>query len=262
MVCKSCQSPVDAEGKFCAYCGEKLFPERLTVSFLIKTFLSVFLEYDNKLYRTFRHMFTQPESVIISYINGQRKKYVNVVTYFSISLTLIALQLFLLRKFYPESLVLPNDQFIEGFGLKDFNDSLLDYQGIITIIFTPFAAMMSRLAFIDSKKFNLAEHIIINIYPSAQIYIIWFFFTLPIVLFRLNFQMVSIYTVIVLTVYMIYIFKRVYDLSYLNAILRTVLYFILYGICFFILFFMIGLILITYFTMTGQMDPSTIINGN
>ncbi|PHR71636.1 MAG: hypothetical protein COA67_06375 [Lutibacter sp.] len=63
-----------------------------------------FLNYDNKFLQTFIHLFTKPEVVIDGYINGTRKKYVNVISYFAIAITLSGLQMFILNKFFPEML--------------------------------------------------------------------------------------------------------------------------------------------------------------
>ncbi|WP_369598046.1 DUF3667 domain-containing protein [Mesonia mobilis] len=48
----------------------------------------MFLNYDNTFLKTYAHLFTQPHIVIGDYINGVRKKYLNVVSYITIALTL------------------------------------------------------------------------------------------------------------------------------------------------------------------------------
>ena len=59
-----------------------------------------FFSVDNKLLKTFLHLFSKPEAVIVGFIEGTRKKYINVVQYFAIALTLIGLQVFLMEKVF------------------------------------------------------------------------------------------------------------------------------------------------------------------
>ena len=49
-------------------------------------------------------MFTKPQEVIGGYIGGVRKRYFNVVSYYAMALTVAGLQIFILRKFFPEAL--------------------------------------------------------------------------------------------------------------------------------------------------------------
>ena len=49
-------------------------------------------------------MFSAPHRVIGEYIGGVRKKYVNVISYFAIAITFSGIQIFIVRKFFPETL--------------------------------------------------------------------------------------------------------------------------------------------------------------
>ncbi|NNK87792.1 MAG: DUF3667 domain-containing protein [Flavobacteriaceae bacterium] len=258
MNCRVCNKTYGLADNFCPSCGEKINPKRLSVKSFFSAFLSEFLDYDNRLFKTFRHMFSHPEWVINSYVQGNRKLYVNVLGYLSISLTLIAIQTFVLKRFFPELLINEQAQGIEGLDLKPIFDAIFDYQGILTIALTPLAAMMSRLVFLGNKKYNLAEHMVINVYPTAQFYIFWFFFTAVIVSFGIPYQNVSFIVIPLLALYMCFIFKRLYDLSIGIAALKTILYFFLYMIAFLIFYFVVIVIYVAYLTASGQFDPSSI----
>ena len=155
-------------------------------------------------------------------------------------------------------LIIEEAQSIEGLDLKPISNTVYDYQGLLTILLTPLAAMMSRLAFLQKKKYNLAEHMVINVYPTAQFYIVWFFFTAVFVSFGLNYQKVSVFILPLLAIYMCYILKRIYHINWIEAILRTVLYFVLYLISFLILYIVVIIAYVTYLTASGQFDPSKI----
>lgn len=85
MNCKNCNLLLSDKASFCSNCGAKVIRNRLTFKNLIEYFSEQFLNYDNKFLQTFIHLFTKPEVVIESYINGTRKKYVNVISFFAIS---------------------------------------------------------------------------------------------------------------------------------------------------------------------------------
>lgn len=256
MRCKFCGHALNETTNFCSNCGENLQLERLNVRTILSTFFNEFLDYDNKLYKTFVHLFTQPQTVINTYINGSRKTYVNVITYFSISLTLAALQIFVIKNFYPELFemvhlgpqsTIPNPEY-------QFNLELYDYQGLIAIVFTPFTAVISRIAFIDNKKYNLAEHIIITVYPSAQIFIIWSFFTIVIILFKINYLIASAFIYVPLFLYMWYIFKKLYEISLIQSFARTLIYFGLTTIFYFVVFAILGVLLVLYMARSGHIN--------
>ena len=85
MNCKNCDANLNQNSDYCNNCGAKVIRNRLTIKTLFSHFSEQFLNYDNKFLQTFIHLFTKPEDVIGSYINGTRKKYVNVISYFAIA---------------------------------------------------------------------------------------------------------------------------------------------------------------------------------
>ena len=99
--CKNCNTQLLSKNDFCPSCGGKVIRNRLTLKALFSNFSEQFLNYDNKFLKTFLHLFSKPEEVIDGYINGTRKKYVNVVSYFAIAITLSGLLMFVLNKFFP-----------------------------------------------------------------------------------------------------------------------------------------------------------------
>ena len=92
MNCKSCQSTLKSQDNYCNICGAKVIRNRLTFKNLFEHFSEQFLNYDNKFLLTFITLFKRPEDVIAGYISGTRKKYVNVISYFAIAITLSGLQ--------------------------------------------------------------------------------------------------------------------------------------------------------------------------
>ena len=165
MECKNCQSTLNQEDDYCPSCGAKVIRNRLTLKNLLQHFSEAYLNYDNKLLQTFLHLFTKPEVVIEGYIDGTRKRYVDAITYFTIALTISGLQMFILKKFFPEAMDIT---FMAGKGTEEFQHKNIqfvqEYQSLIMMLSVPIYALMSRLTFLNLKKFNYTEHLVIFMY--------------------------------------------------------------------------------------------------
>ena len=100
MNCKNCHTKLPLDSDFCNSCGGKVIRNRLTFRNLFEHISETFFNYDNKLLRTFIDLFKKPELVIDGYIEGVRKRYVNPISFFGISLTLSGLSIFIIKKYY------------------------------------------------------------------------------------------------------------------------------------------------------------------
>lgn len=102
--------------------------KRLTLKNLFEHVSETFFNYDNKLLRTCTTLFTDPVDVIDGYIQGVRKRYVNPLSFFGLSLTLSGVALFVLQKFYIDEIDLSiylygsND----GEGFRDVMSSIIE----------------------------------------------------------------------------------------------------------------------------------------
>ena len=104
---------------------------------------------------------------------------------------------------------------------------MYDYQGIIAMASIPIYALISRFVFIDSKKYNIAEHFVIITYISTQLYIAMFFVVMATLPFGFNYNSFSSLTVIPLFIYTVFVFKRLYNFSLKSIIFRIFGYLIL-----------------------------------
>jgi len=158
--CKNCNFPVGAYS-YCPDCGAKKIRNRITFKNLVQEFSDRFLNLDNSLIRTFLHLFSKPKDVIDGFINGLRKRYLNVFSYFAISLTIASLYTFILKKY-------KHDIFMNTTGSKEqiemtkiTSDFSFEYQSVISFLIIPILALISRLVFLNYKKYNLTEHFVI-----------------------------------------------------------------------------------------------------
>lgn len=227
MNCKNCKKDLIDDSDYCNKCGARIIRNRLTFGNLFSHFSEEFLNYDNKLLQTYIALFTKPEAVVRSYITGTRKKYVNVISYFAIAITLSGLQLFLLQKFLPEALDFSS---LSQPGTEIFNslvfDFIQEYQPIAMMLNVPVYALISRLVFIKEKKFryNYTEHLVIFMYILAQISIISVFLTLIGASFGLSIGLMSMILGPIQLIYSGYSLKRIFNLDWPNFILRTLIF--------------------------------------
>ncbi|MGB1309470.1 MAG: DUF3667 domain-containing protein [Oceanihabitans sp.] len=225
MPCKNCNTILKETDLFCNNCGAKIIHNRLTFRNLFEHISETFFNYDNKLLRTFIALFTKPEDVIGGYINGVRKKYVNVISYFALALTISGIQLFLLNKFFPESL---NLDAVSTNGMEAFSNDLLDfiteYYSILMMFYVPLYALLSRLTFFDNKKYNYTEHLVIFMYVLAQITFTTSVLTFIGAVLGYTYGYMSYFSLVVQFIYASYCLKRLYDLSFKKLLLRTLLF--------------------------------------
>jgi len=240
MNCKNCNISIQTHHNFCPHCGAKIIRKRLTIKALFSHFSEQFLNYDNKFFQTFINLFRKPEDVISSYINGTRKKYVNVITYYAIAITLSGLQLFILNKFFPEAMDLSalavDENAVE---LQKKNLAFIqEYQSIIMMFYVPIYALFSKLVFLKKKTFNYTEHLVIFMYILAQISIVSVLLTVIGAFIGVSLGEIAIIVFPMQVIYSAYCLKRLYKLSIKGIILRTLLFF---GI---LLFIVIALLIV------------------
>lgn len=230
--CKNCKTRYTSKFKFCPNCGAKWVEYRLTPRKITGEFTEKYLGTDNVFIKTCITLFRYPEDVINGYITGQRKKYVNVINFFFISLTLFGIHIFILKTFYPELLGLDSVK-INGNDSKEFLTIIYDYMGLLTSVFIPFYALAGWLAFYK-KKYNFVEHLVLFGYVFGLINIITVLFTPIVIIGSLNYFTMSSVLSVFSFLLMGWYYKRVFLLTFWQSLWRTLLmtfyYFIIQSI--------------------------------
>ncbi|PWI31241.1 hypothetical protein DI383_00775 [Flavobacteriaceae bacterium LYZ1037] len=225
MNCKNCETLLKETDLFCSVCGGKIIKNRLTIANLFSHFSEQFLNYDNRFIQTLIKLFTDPVDVIDGYIKGVRKKYVNVISYFAIALTLSGFQMFFINKFFPELMNMdaPDPKGMEGFQQKNM-DFLSEYQGLIYMALVPLYAIISRITFFNYKTYNYTEHVVINMYISAQAAIVSTIIILISALTNLNILVITFILLPLQALYSAYSFKKLYQLNFKSILLKFILF--------------------------------------
>jgi len=243
MPCKNCERPLDSSSNYCAYCGAKIIRKRLTFKNLLAHFSEQFFNYDNKFLQTLIDLIKKPEFVINGYISGVRKKYVNPISYFAIAITIVGLQMFVISKFFPESL----DVSALSVGGNEeqtnaFLNNIMEYQSILFMINIPLYAFISWIVFLTSKKYNYTEHLVLFLYTVAQTTFILFVPQLVLVVLGKTLGDISPILLILQILYTSFCYKRVFNLSTKGIILRSLLFLVVMAISFVIFSILFALI--------------------
>ena len=248
MNCKNCQVSLKVTDHYCHECGAKVINRRLTFKHAWEEFSTIFLNYDNTFLKTYAHLFTQPHVVIGDYLNGVRKKYLNVVSYSAIALTLTGFQVFMLKNFYPETLDVSH---ING---SDYDaaqmDWFFDYQTLIFFLNIPISAFIAKVSFFRQKKFNYIEHLAITAYLVGQFTITT---TLLIILsstIGINYYTFGVISNFLFIAYTTFTYKKLYAINMKETIIGILIFFL----TFVLVIMLISIIFGFYLYQSGALE--------
>ncbi|SDS07405.1 DUF3667 domain-containing protein [Winogradskyella sediminis] len=261
MNCKNCHNTLRDTQKFCDECGAKVIYNRLKPKIIAQQINEQFISIDNKFLLTFIDLFKTPETVIVGYIDGTRKKYIDVLQYFAIALTLAGIQVFLINTFFKDALNF-NADFVHGLGnlpenqrhpMADFNsDFFTKYQGLIYILGVPVSALATWLVYFmfENKRFNFTEHLVINLYYSAQIIILTAFFSILFLVTGINYLIVSTILGLPTFIYLAYVLKKIFKEDFWNTFAKFLVVMFLY----FIIYFVIIIVVFAVLFISGYLN--------
>ena len=248
MACKNCNHSLSEEDKFCNECGAQVIQNRLTIKNLFTEFHETFFSWDaNRPIKTFVDLFKRPEDVIGGYIDGVRKKYLNPFGFVVISLTISGFFYFVALKFSPEALEaaisIPGGSDLQMEVGRNYQHSVFEYNSLIFFTLLPVFALISFIVFYNKKKYNYAEHLIINLYAYSQVSIattLTLFLTLW---YNTISTYISISAIVFQILYYAYVLKRLFKLTWKQLLIKT-LYFLAILIPFYIIGSIIAVIII------------------
>ncbi|MEW7292377.1 DUF3667 domain-containing protein [Aquimarina sp. 2304DJ70-9] len=224
--CKNCGQQIEVYN-FCPDCGARKITKRITFKNLIAEFIDRFLNLDNSFFKTFIHLFTKPEVVIDGYIHGLRKRYVNAFGYFAISVTITGLYGFIVKDRIFELTSATMSSLLSEEALESQMtglDMAFQYQSVLSFILIPILALLSRLVFLNYKKYNLTEHFVIYLYAYSHIVGITALLQIPITFLIDSYFIMSFSPFIVYFFYIGYVLKRLYGIDLKKILLKTLLF--------------------------------------
>lgn len=256
MSCKNCQKPLLIEDKFCSDCGAQVVTQKLTVKKVIHEFSERYLSLDNKFITTFKTMFTHPEWVVNGYLDGLRMRYVNPISYLIIAVTLSSINVYLMRNGYFGEIDYASMSGNQKtpFDMKDYMNSVYDYNSILVFSILPLLALVSKIVFFNYKQFNYAEHNLIYFYTYSQTSILTILFIPFVLIFNVEYVYYTLLSIIIMFGYHFFALKRIFQLSLKKIILKTLL-FIPVGFAFYMIFSIIMVVVVMiYLISSGKVN--------
>lgn len=231
MNCKNCNTELQPKDDYCSSCGGRVIRNRLTIRNLFEHISETFFNYDNKLLRTFINLFRKPEDVIVGYINGTRKKYVNVISYFALAITLSGIQVYVIQKFQSDLTLYDTSTEVGKTQQEVFENVftvISEYQSLVMMLYIPIYALIARLVFLRINLFNYTELIVVFLYTQAQFSICMALvsaITIPAGIISL--QALGMITSPFMFFYFAYTLKRVYKLDFAQIVLRSLIFLVI-----------------------------------
>lgn len=257
MNCKNCHTELEQQFDYCSYCGAKIIRNRLTLKNLFEHLSETFFNYDNKLLRTIIDLFKKPDVVMLNYIEGVRKRYVNPISFFGLALTISGLSIFIIQKFYLEYIDivawLKNIELFSNPGsqeaLNNYSTSdTMEYSSLIYSAIVPVFALISRWVFFE-KTYNFTEHVIIYLYSMSLISIVSVVLGQIILLINPSYYIIFTFlTYPVMLIYHCYLLKRIFKLSMQSLLLKTLLFLVI----FFLFYITLGVTSFILGLLTGE----------
>lgn len=164
----------ESKGKHCPECGQRLSVKQVTFRGMISEFLSKWIGFDNQFGRTMLGLYTSPNSVITSYLNGNRVKYLGPLAYLVIMTALLILS-FDLFGVKAEDFMKTQSNLFQQEVKQDANQIELqkkvfkflgDNMRFVSGAMIPFWSV--TLGWFFRKKYLLAERMVIATYFSCQ----------------------------------------------------------------------------------------------
>ena len=248
--CKNCAESLGESQDYCSHCGAKVIRRRITLRNILGDFSEQFLNWDNKFVQTFIDMFRRPEDVVGGYISGVRKRYMNVLGYFAVSITYLGFYTYINQKFFPDANKMifesmSNDPNATAASLEVMS-VFAEFQSFIIVSLIPILALISWILFLKNK-YNYVEHIVVSIYGYSHVTYITTTIGFTAQFSPKAFMFFSFFSLLIQIGYFFYLLKRVFSVSLGKMIWKTFL-FLLMLIVLYIIFIIIMMIYFFLFT--------------
>lgn len=178
MKCKNCGEIF--EGKYCNNCGQNARVEKINMRYLLDELPESVFQINHGFLFTVKELFLQPGDMIKNYIEGKRINYSKPIAYFILASAIYVLTTYLVGSVtFMEDLIAGLNQgrkdIAQGVELRIYN-WLSSNQTYTILILLPFYSFASYLAF-KKFKYGFTEHLVLNMYITAQQLIIYTFFS-------------------------------------------------------------------------------------
>lgn len=173
--CKNCEAVLT--GPYCSQCGQKALAERITLGYIIRSFVEAITNLEQGFWYTMRELISRPGVVAAEYLEGKRQRYFHPVRYLLILVTAVTvvslasgvydLQQNEIQHLQNQALGLqPDDKYL--LRQQKVQEESKKYLNLIAMATLPFVSFVGYRLF-RKKRYNYAEHLAIVAFWSAQL---------------------------------------------------------------------------------------------
>ncbi len=235
--CKNCSQLLYEGHAYCSRCGAKWIKNRITLRNVGSDFADMYIGFDTKFVRTFRDLCVRPEEVINGYIYGRRMNYMDATRYMLLAVFVTGISVFVTSHSEGYQIVLDaqlSAAAIEQQGdadqakmlavMKKVLNTINNYQGLILILSLPILALAARITFWGKRFYNYTEQIVFYMFTYGHSTIILALITIIMILTNPQLYMeFGFISVPLLFLYNAFCYKRVFNLSLGQTILRSLI---------------------------------------
>ena len=240
--CINCDQTIS--GVFCPHCGQRRVMPRLSIRQFGHDFMDRVLGLEGMLPRTWKGLTLYPGKVLRQYIQGNRKLYVNPVSYYFFQFGFYLLMLNVLGVDMGEMIQINNveNSMQEAMGNPEIDQEAVEQQKALqAVLFKnlqffallqyPFIALWA-MVFFSKSKYNFLEHIILPFYTYGHLAIVS-------VIFGLVYKFTGYYSMMIGLVisigYFVWVCMKFYQpQNKILGILKVLMVYVLSYICFII----------------------------
>lgn len=253
--CKTCAAPLS--GNYCSRCGQKVITRRITMRTLFSEFISLITNADRGLLHTFWMLLTNPGKVARDYVGGSTVLYASPLRYTLVGTAFITL-VFIGMGVYDRQMEEMDGMMRQGQSQEaemishQINDLMKQYYQLISILFIPIFAWMTRLLFRKSQL-NYAEHLVANAYFNTQATLMMAPFLLVVALTSVKMSSVMWISMLASVAYYTLALRSMFDQKWLPAFFKSVLVYVLGTVLYILIMMLVAFPIGIYMALKAKM---------
>ena len=222
--CKNCDSKLF--GQYCSNCGQNK-EQHVSFSEIKNDFLDEAFDYDARIFKTLKYLFTKPGFLTMQYWSGRRVKFLQPIKLYILASVFYYFTNSLIKSTQPHFIIANKLAFkiIDPKYYSTIEDIILSHgQEIELLLFTPLTgAVLMILYAVKNKPF--LHHMIASVHLSSFIFIFLTITNVLSTIFYMFNPLISIFYLII-PIYCVMMLRYIYNDSLLKSIFKTTLIFI------------------------------------
>lgn len=222
--CKNCNSSLF--GQYCSNCGQDR-EHHVSFSEIKKDFLDEAFDYDSRIFKTLKYLFSRPGFLTQQYWLGKRIKYLQPIRLYILASVIYYFINPLLRTTHSQFIIANKivSKLIDAGHYENIERIILDYgQEIELLLFTPLTGAILMLLYKSTGK-PFLHHIIASVHLSSFIFIYLTIINILMSLLNIAHPSIGIFYVFI-PIYCVIMLRSIYNDSILKSLFKTVCIFL------------------------------------